>query len=367
MDTQVSEVSIDVVNFGSRSGSGSLAKRLLTNGFNLDTLRPYTMDDEADSPVLINQQNRKGEIEVVQVAFNEATLLYDEWKFIDTAVRDVSRKELRLWDDLRANGLTMTYGNAFSASVMQYQAKSDWLEATVSMDGLNRGKRDRPQYSTKFLPLPIISVDFNFSARDLEQSRKGTQSLDTSGVKTGTRKVIEVAEQMLAGTYDTFTFGEGSIYGYTSYPDRISSTAITDPASVGWTPKKFVDEIIDMKQELRNIQQKGPFMLYLGTTWEPYLEKDYTTTNNRANTLYSRLKEIRDIRDVVIAEHLDPNDVVLAAMKEETVRGVVGTPPIVVQWSEQGGMDLHFKVMAMLIPNFRSDYDGKCGVNHRTF
>jgi hypothetical protein len=43
---------------------------------------------------------------------------------------------------------------------------------------------------------------------------------------------------------------------------------------------------------------------------------------------------------------------------------VIGMDVTTVQWETHGGMRLNFKVMAIMVPQLRSDFNGNAGIVH---
>ena len=57
---------------------------------------------------------------------------------------------------------------------------------------------------------------------------------------------------------------------------------------------------------------------------------------------------------------------VLVQMTADVCREVVGMDITTVQWESHGGMQLNFKVMCILVPQLRSDFNGTTGIVHGT-
>ena len=49
----------------------------------------------------------------------------------------------------------VSVSNYSTASVLQYEDMSDMTAAGISMDGVTRGQKDRPEFDINSLPLPI--------------------------------------------------------------------------------------------------------------------------------------------------------------------------------------------------------------------
>jgi len=56
----------------------------------------------------------------------------------------------------------------------------------------------------------------------------------------------------------------------------------------------------------------------------------------------------------------------MVQMTSDVARAINGMPITTVQWESAGGMRLNFKVMAIQVPQIRSDYDGNSGICHAT-
>lgn len=342
---------------------GNFAARLFNSGMDLDSLRPYTAED---GKTYVTRQtgykDNKPQYKPQLVTNAPATLLKDEWIYLDRTVREVARARLGAVGDVNSRGLRMDIPNGLGTTVLQYQTASDIGPATISMDGLRRGENDRPLYEIKNLPLPIIHKDFSYSMRDVLVSRSNKSGLDVTSVRLATIKVVEEVEKLLIGTTLYPSFGGGTIYGYTTYPDRILKT-ITNPTSVGWKPEKLLSEMLEAKELMLNNYQYGRAMVYTGLGWEKYLDNDYSSAKGD-NTLRDRIKKINNIEDVKTLDYLTGYQMILVIMDMSVVRMVNVAPLRVIRWEEQGGMEMKFKVLMSSIPQFRSDYNGKTGLMH---
>jgi len=341
--------------------TGGIAAKLLDADFQTGMLRPWKGRD-GKSYMSIMQN---GELKPVQIHNAPATLRKDEWQLLDEAIVRVARPRLRVVGDLRAAGLQFTIPQGMGKTVLQTETESNIDAATVSMDGLRKGEADRPHYSITNLPLPIIHKDFNYSARQIAASRNMGMPLDTSTAELAARRVAEEAEKLALGTAASFAYGGGTIYGFTNFPDRLTKT-LTDPTASGWTPATLVGEVLEMKTALTDNNHFGPYMIYHGTFWDEYMDDDYVAAAPQ-NTLRERLRKIDGIDDVKTADFLTGNDLIVVQMTSDVVREVVGMDITTVQWETDGGMNQNFKVMAILVPQIRSDFDGQAGINHGSF
>jgi len=315
------------------STSGTLAARLLANKMNVNALR------------------------------TNSTLRKDEWKELDQTVVDIARNRLVGVNDLVSRGLVFSLGNGLGTTVLEYEDLSDMEVAQMNMDGATRGPNDRVEFSINYLPLPIVHKDFQISIRVLEASRRLGQPLDTTQAAIASRKVAEKIEEILFTGASTYTFGGGTVYGYTDFPGRN-----TLPLSLAWddsakTGALILADVIAMKQASITDSHYGPWILYVPTAYETLLDEDYSA-NYPNVTIRDRIKQINGIEDVKVADYLTAANIVLVEMAQETARIVNGLQPTTVEWQAEGGMIFHFKVMAIMVPQLRADQDGKSGIMH---
>lgn len=352
----------DIQGFNQMMASGNIAQRLLATNCDPDALRPMWGSGVNKNRSFIRQRRMtaNGEYKDVMVPVANANTLLrkDEWIKMDEAVTKVARQEMRLWADLVASGATYSIPDGMGVTSLMHEKQSDTNAATISMDGLRRGNRDRPEYSKVVIPCPIIHKDCNFGIRDIMASRRGNTPLDITSIEQATVKVTQLVEQLTAGS-TSFTYsagaayGSGTIQGYANFTDRLTKT-FTSPATAGWIPATTVNEVLDAVLSLSNVAQYGPFMLYHAPTWDKYLDDDYSMAKGD-NTLRDRLKKISVITDVRRANYLSNYDMVFVALgKSQVAQAVTGMALNVVQWETEGGMEVHYKVMCIMFPRLRS-------------
>lgn len=381
--------SIDKVDIGVDGVKtyGSLAKQMLQSNFNINAMRPWQGKDGRDyiaqptgrtipvfdanrRPVInlfTGRQEQREEMRALPVTNANASLLRLEWTELDQVVIRAALPRLRAVADLRGRGLQFTIPNGMAKTVLQFQAQSSVSQANISMDGLDKSAGDRPVYNLQSLPLPIIHKDFSFPARQIATSRGGAMPLDLSMAELAARRVAEGAEQLLLGVSSSYAYGGGTVYGYTNFPSRLTY-ALHSPLASSWTPRTFVNDILAMRQASQQHFHYGPWVLYTSLLWDAYLDNDLNAVSaNSSNiTLRDRIRRIEEIEDVVTLDYLNGYDAVLVQMTTDVAREVVGMDITTVQWETQGGMELHFKVMCILTPNLRADFNGNTGIVHGT-
>lgn len=337
---------------------GSVASTLLGNGFDVAALRPWIGQDGRHYIA----QNQAGKLIARPAMVANATLRKDEWKILDEAVVMAAKERLRVVADLRSAGLTFNIPNGMARTVLETETASDITGATISMDPARKGEGDRPEYDLSSLPLPVIHKDFFFNARQIAVSRNGGSPLDTTMAALAGRRVAEEAEKLALGVTGSFAYGGGTIYGLTNFPSRITRT-ITSPAMSGWTPQSTVQEVLAMRQDCEDALHYGPWVLYNSPMWDQYLDDDYSSAKGD-NTLRQRLEAINGIQGVRTADHLTGCQLLLVQQTTDVIREVIGMDITTVQWETEGGMRLNYKVMAIMVPQLRADFNGNTGIVH---
>lgn len=317
----------------SKSGvhaEGTLAQKLLANGFDLSVLR------------------------------TNATLRKDEWLLFDTAVVELARDRLVAVGDLLSRGLTFNLQNAMGTMTLEWQTLSDMRPASVSMDGITKAPMDRINYETVSLPIPITHHEFNINIRQLNASRKLGQTLDTTQVEESTLQVVEQLEDSLINGISDLKFGGDEVYGYTNHPNKNTVSLASDWDSSGFTGDDIIQDILAMITVAHGDRMFGPYVLYLPTAYGIKIEDDYKSGSDR--TIVERILAIRSIESVKTLDLLSANNVLLIQMTKNVVDMVVGQQPSLVEWTEQGGMQTFFKVLAIMVPRVKATQSGQSGI-----
>lgn len=360
-------VNIDLMGSDGRV-QGDVANYLANEG-RLDpgNMRPF-MDKKGRACISVLKRGADPtKIESYQtVQANAATLRRDEWKQLDDAIMEVSRQRLGGAQDLIDKGLTYNLGNAMGTTVLEWHDVSDAMEADLTMDGVSRGKGDRPVYQHNYLPIPIIHVDYEINTRVLEASRRMGNPLDTTSAERAARKVLEKLEDMFF-TSTSYSFGEkdsrtrNSIYSYLNHPDINGVTlglAWDDSAKTGG---QIVDDVLAMKQASIDAKHYGGWMLYIPTAYETKLDEDYSTAKG-TNTIRERILQISGIQGIKIVDRMTADNVLLVQMTSDVVRLVRGMGLTNVEWQVEGKFITKYKVLTIQVPQIRSDQNGKTGI-----
>lgn len=336
--------------------TGSVAQRLMANGMNVNSLKPWFGNDgRAYVTIMAN-----GQPTAVPVA--NATLRKDEWKHLDEAVIPAARQRLVGVADLYSRNLVYRIGNGLGKTVLEYETLSELTDAEMSMDGVNKSQKDRPNYDLNYLPLPIVHKDFSFNARVLAASRTTGDPLDTTTAEQAARMVAEKLETMLFRGVSSYAFGGGTIYGYCDFPQRNQVTLASQWDASGTSGTDILDDVRAMKQASIDDKHYGPWVLYVPTNYETVLDDDFKAESDK--TIRQRILEIQGITEVKVSDKLAADNVVLVQMSSDVVRMVEGMAIQTLEWNEQGGLVHNFKVMAIMVPQIRADQYGNCGIVH---
>lgn len=348
---------IDYIHNG--DAHGDVATKFMESGMDPGYMRPFQGDD-GNYYITINAGTKKEKTLRTNAV---ATLRYDEWKLIDESVLRIGKASLKLWGDLMGAGLRFNVPNGMGVMVIQHQTMTDVTRATVSIDGLRRGDRDRPTFATEYLPLPIIHKDGGFTLREIMTGRRMGTPIDTMTIEMATERCTEEVERFLAGTNAVYTYGGGSIYGYLNHPSRLTYT-MTNPTSGGWTPRIFLQEVLAMKKLGYDAFQRGPWKFYVSSDWDEVLDDDYSNEYG-GKTLRQRVADIDGVAAPETADYLTNTSgykAVMVQMKKQTVEGVQGMGLTTVRWTEQGGYDTAYKVACIMVPRLRKDANSNTGI-----
>lgn len=297
-----------------------------------------------------------------------ALLTYDQWKEIDRIVLGIYHQRTPGTQDLLSRGLRYDLPNALGTTVLQWQTASGLDHAQMDMDAQTMGDFDRLNYATNYLPVPIVHQPFKLNIRELSMNLTQGQPLDASHAREATISVTEKVEDVLFNGASAYTFGGGTIRGYTDHPNRNLVTMGTSWATD--TGPNILTDVRSMKQALINDRRYGPYGLYVATNIEAQLDKYYDDTYPM-KTIRQAILDIGGegngggkVEYVHVADKLTASNAVMVDLTTETVEMVVGFEPRTIEWQEQGGMVTIYQVLTIMVPRIRADQDGRCGIAH---
>ena len=353
---------------------GEIANKLAMSGrLDIGRMRPYIeQDGQTYVSVYVGGDPKKEDAYRVLQINQAGTLRRDEWKQLDEAVLKVAESRLGGFQDLIDAGLVYNLGNAMGTTVLEYHDISDTdLSADITMDGITRAQGARPQFTTNYLPIPIVHADYEINTRVLAASRNLGNPLDTTMAERAARKVQEKLELMLFGD-TTYSYGGGTIYSYMNFPSANTKTEVanilgTNASTIlvpwnGADGTKIVQQVIAMKQASLNDKFFGPWNLYIPPAYETILDEDYQVSGGKVITIRDRLMAISGIKNIRVIDFMPADIVLLVQMTSDVVRVVRGMGLQNVEWSTEGNMVTKYKVMTIQVPQIRADQEGKCGI-----
>ena len=360
-------LNIDYVS--KNSGQGEVADMIMDNQLNIGAMRPFLHKGKPYVSIYKGGDPNKDSsyrTELVTQGLQiNGTLRRDEWKQLDDAILPIARNRLAGIRDLEEKGLVFNLGDAMGTTVLEWHDVSDSMEAELTMDGVTRTKGDRPKFSTKYLPIPVIHVDYEINARVLASSRKQGVPLDVTSVEHATRRIAEYLESMLFTDLET-DFADGKIQSYVNYDNRNEITLASKWDNSGVSGADIIDDVMTMKKASMDAKHYGDWMLYIPSDYETTLDEDYSTSKG-SNTIRERIEKIRGIMGIKVIDTLPEDNVLLVQMTSDVVRLVKGMGIQNVQWDTEGKWITKYKVMTIQVPQLRADQDGNCGINHATF
>lgn len=339
-------------------GGPSAARLLAANG-DPGVLRPFLgPDGQSYQYRRTGKTGKDGKPEVRMLASNaDATLLHEEWKLFDRTVLEVQRAGLSLVRDIASQpGLRYRLADAMSVPVLMHQTSSDFGSATMSMNGVRKGDRDRGVFGQDGIPIPIIHFDTAYDMREVLVSRRMGIGLDTAAIFQGTQRCLELAEDLYMGVLDPYTYAGVTLYGLLNFVGRIAAS-ITAPTTAGWTPETTVTEILGILQTLSNYNYPGPFGCYFSRGWTRYLGGDYKDTYG-GETLQSRLEKLNVFRFMRRLDRMTTDfKILIFQLSPNAIQAVEGMAFRPVQWETPDGMGLGIKIYGITVPRIRKNHD----------
>ena len=312
-------------------GMGGIFKRLLANDMDFDRIR--------DNDVLRDR----------------------EWELFDSTVDRIARLQNWLVTDLIGRGLAYGF-DGMSTTVLRWHRRGDIGDAEMSMSPLVKGVRDKPEWDSGLLPVPITFKDFELDGREIAMGRRAGDPLDTSYASDATYKVMDKIESTFVNGCGTYTFGGGSLQGLTNFTDRNTGSLGRDWDSSSCTGDNILTDVLNMRQASIDDAHEGPWGVIYPSNYSAKVNSRFNAYSQQ--TILQAILQIEGIQFCRVNYKLAVDQVVLFELQERTVRAAVGLQPKLVEWSEAGGLGMNYKVMGIIVPQMRADYDGKCGIVH---
>ena len=284
----------------------------------------------------------------------------DEFELFDRTVINAYLEELVAFADLDSRGLTFGLGNAMGTTELKWEDVDQFSPAQRSMYAGTEPEADLANFTTRRLPIPIISKGFDLDLRTLSAGRREGEAIDVTNAERASRAVSESIDDLFFN--GGFSHAGINVYGYTTHPQRNTFT-ITDWDGVA-TEAQILADVISLVDAAFQDNVAGPYVLYVPFEVVSRFSADLKPESDK--TLRQRILEVEGITAIRWSRSLAANEVALVTMRRDVVDAVVGFRPTLVQWETQGGMVVHFKVMSIIVPRVKQDADGRSGIVHGT-
>ncbi len=287
----------------------------------------------------------------------------NEWKEVDAAVIESARYPLVAVADLSSRGLTRPLGGLGSL-VSQWYASSEITAAQINMSGTGRGDRDLPDLKASAVPVPVIFKEFGIDLRQLMASRRSGDGIDVTAAAEASRVVAEGQENMLLNGANVVVNG-ATIYGYRTHPDRNTDTASNYGGGDWGTIANITTTVAGMVSAAMGDFHYGPYVLYASTIQYNQATLSYYTDGS-GETPRERIMKMPQISDFKMMPGLADGELLLVQMDRTVAEWATALATQMREWVSGDGMQIMFRVMAVVAPRIKSRYDGKSGIVHAT-
>lgn len=300
-------------------------------------------------------------VEATGMALNADSLLRkDEWIKMDEKVEEIKKNPTPLVDWFLRNNLSTQLDDPIASTELTYEVVSEMTDAVVNMDGAVKGNDETVVYETRTMPTPITSKNFTIDGRKLAASRKKGEALDTYQVRDSARVVREKIEEMfLKGD---FSAGSGKVQGITNFTYAATSTLATGLwDNTAKTGKQILQDVMSMLDSMKTLKYYDNFTLFIPLDYELKLDEDFSDAKG-SNTIRERLLKLSALTEIVTVHTMTADTCVLVQKSKSVCEAVKGFPLQVFQEMSNQGFRFNFRVMEMLLPRFRADYNGNTGI-----
>ena len=146
--------------------------------------------------------------------------------------------------------------------------------------------------------------------------------------------------------------GNAVIYGIDTVPNSqpITMTAFWDTTTTG---AEYVTDMLATIAALQADFMWGPYTLMINYTTFNRMQNDYDVAGASHMTIMERLQKIEGVSRIIPSYNVPANHAYFVQLTNDVIDEVIGLQPTTVQWESLGGMQMHFKVMSIMIPRLR--------------
>ena len=302
------------------------------------------------------------------------TLLRGDWEKIDSEVYGVALGRMNLMNLFVGAGLTIPL-DGMGVTRYTWQRMGKMGQARLDMDMMSSTEKDRMEFDTQSIPVPIISSGWDVNMRYLAETRKMGRPIDTIQAYWAAYAVAVKGEDILVNGAGSFKADGGVIYGLRDTPVAITATITKDWTDDSVTGKDIVEEVASWVSQLRNKKHYGPYVLILPDRYSHKLSLDYKDQSEKS--IMARLLEKEsdqvtlNINRIEFSEQINDdatddtkysNEAYLVELNKATVAIIDGMPMTDFQWAVKGPMVTEHKVAMIRVPLFRNDMEGQSGI-----
>lgn len=287
---------------------------------------------------------------------NAAPIPLDAWRRIDGRATRVQRDVLTVFNRLAASNTTPV---GLGDIVSYFPKISDSGEVHVSMDGRSEGRADQAIVQYEGTPVPVIDSYARFGWRQMEVMKKGSTALDVETIANHQRKVAEKLEDMVLNGLSSVAVGGATIYGLRNFPNRTALThGLTLASSTG---AQWLTAVNALCAGLIGDNAFGKVTLFLNyADWFYAASNEYTA--GYPKKILDVIKEVATIGEIIPASKVPANNLIgIAGMETGDWGSILSGMPMVTRPKARLNQedDYVFGVMAVVAPQFRSDFDAR--------
>ncbi len=300
----------------------------------------------------------------MQLAGNAATVDIDAWRRIDTRGVQIQRDVLAVFNTLAAANTTpMGVGDIIN----YFPQISDSGTVSVSMDGRNGLVADQAVVKYVGTPVPVISSAARMGWRQMAVVRKGGVGLDVETIANHQRKVAEKLEDLALNGDASIVVGGSPIYGLRNHPLRNTDTHGFDLNATA-TGANWLDAFRKLINACVNDNAFGRVTVFLN-----YSDWVYASINEFVagypKTILQRLREIEQIANIIPCGKVPADNLLgIAGLETGNWGSILSAMPMTTRPKNRANPedDYVFDVMAVVAPQFRTDFDGRAPFAHLT-
>jgi len=294
---------------------------------------------------------------------NANTVRHEDFLTIQERIVEVRRRALLMNQDLMDAGLSFTVN--IGDQLVGYENINEFQEAEQEMNP-NAYQNNDTVFTEAYVPNPITHQSFSIPWR-----QNGFDYKRSLGMTESVRQVSERLENTLCngntGIVLNFNGSNHILYGYTTHPDRGTGTISDWTAAVN--RDKIVDELIaeigSMWSDQGGVANDSVVVYVANDIWT-VLQQDYNS-GFPSKTMFERMKDIAQVKDVKPAEKLATKQVVLVEMESRSVELAVASDIIAVPHIKTNPMAPQvLTTYAAMVPLIKVDSNSNTGIRHLT-